>query len=135
MAVLRSNQQIGVVTAPAYGLPIRIQLLVGIAFQEVGTSIAVDDDALILNQYRTDGIARNRVATGAEMDTAGFVTVDFYRAEFDLAAQMLPGQFGNMHRHGYRQGMPHTDVVQHIFKTGLLFSQIIQIGLFQFFRQ
>ena len=135
MAVLRSNQQIGVITAPAYGLPIRIQLVFGIALEEVRTGVAVNDDALILNQYRADGIARNRVATGAEMDAAGLVAVDFYRAEFDLSAQMLSGQPRKVHRHGHRQGMPHADIVQHIFKTGLLFSQIVQIGFFEFLRQ
>ena len=93
------------------GVPVGIELLVGIGFQEVGAGIAVDNHALIFDDDGADGIAGYRIAALAEVYAAGFVAADFNRAEFHLAAEVLACEVGNVHGDGYGQGVADADAV------------------------
>ena len=71
------------------------------------------------------------MATFGKMNPTGLLIVDFNRAEFDLTAEMLTSQLGNMHGNMYRQSMPHTDIVEDLFKRGLFGIQIGKVFFFE----
>ena len=71
------------------------------------------------------------MATLGKMNPASFLIVDFDRAEFDCTAKMLARQLGNVHGNVYRQSMPHTDIVEDLFKRGLFGIQIGKVFFFE----
>ena len=111
VAVLRGDEQGGVVGLAGDGFPVGIKLLVGVGFEQVGAVFAVDDEALVFDEDGADGVAGDGVAAGAELDAAGFVAADFEGTQADFAAEVFAREGGDVHGDGHGQDVPHADAV------------------------
>ena len=131
VGITRAHGDLGAVAAVLDIVPAGIELLLGVGFEHVGAGVAVDNHALIFDEHSADAVAGNGVAALSQMHTAGFVAVDFDRAQFDGIAEMLAGQVGNVHGNRNGQGVTHADIVEHVFECGLLVVEIGEVFFFE----